>query len=203
MGFEKDKKEYVSILEKNIEENKKDKSRKGFVDKEILNLVNLINSIPEFYTTSSCAGRILIMGETLSGIKKDTIWYLATHDYIKKLSLEDQIFQEMKKNKNIGNIKQESAILHVCAKDLESAQKILDIAKFVGFKHSGIMATKKRIMIEIMSSEKIDVPIYNGKELLISQDYLNFIIDYSNKSLKKTRIKIDKFEKKLKEQYNI
>lgn len=203
MNFNSDKEKYVSTLVKNIEEDKKDKSRKGFIDKDILELVNIINSLDNYYTTSSCAGRIMIFGAPLTGIKKDSIWYLATHDFIDKLNIEDSIFEEIKSNKNIAYIKQESAILHVCAKDLQSAQKLVDIAKFIGFKHSGIMAINKRIMIELMGTERIDSPIYDGQNLLISQEYLNFIINQTNKSLKRTRNKINKFKEKLKEEFKL
>ena len=203
MEFKKEKEKYVSTLKENIEEEKIDKSKKGFIDEKILDLVNFINSIPDYYTTSSCSGRIIIMGKSLTGIKKDTIWYLATHDYIKNLKLEDGIFKKMIQNKNIGIIKQESAILHICANTIENAQKMLDIAKFVGFKHSGIMATNKRIMIEIMATERMDIPIYDGKneKIFLSQEYLDFIIEQANSSMKKSINKINKYLNKLKEEF--
>jgi len=37
-----------------------DKSRKGSVDEKILPLVNLINSTDDFFTTSTCSGRIIL-----------------------------------------------------------------------------------------------------------------------------------------------
>lgn len=37
-----------------------DLSRKGSVDEPIRELVSLINSLPQYFTTSSCSGRILI-----------------------------------------------------------------------------------------------------------------------------------------------
>ena len=46
MNFDKEKKEFLS---------KKDKSRKGSIDNKIKKLVNKINSLPDFYTTSSCS----------------------------------------------------------------------------------------------------------------------------------------------------
>ncbi len=50
--FQKEKQDFLS---------KKGKSRKGGIDKEIRPLVDLINSFGEYYTTSSCSGRILLI----------------------------------------------------------------------------------------------------------------------------------------------
>ncbi|MBI2659990.1 hypothetical protein HYX07_02415, partial [Candidatus Woesearchaeota archaeon] len=40
---------------------KKDKSKKGFIDKDAVKIVNCINSKSDYYTTSSCAGRIVLL----------------------------------------------------------------------------------------------------------------------------------------------
>lgn len=41
--------------------NKADLSRKGSVDEDAVAVVELLNSREEFFTTSSCAGRILLL----------------------------------------------------------------------------------------------------------------------------------------------
>lgn len=46
--------------------NHADLSRKGSVDVAIQDIVNLINSQPMFFTTSSCSGRTIII-ENVSG----------------------------------------------------------------------------------------------------------------------------------------
>ena len=50
--FEKEKQDFLS---------KKDKSKKGSIDDGIIGLINLINSKSDYYTTSSCAGRIVLL----------------------------------------------------------------------------------------------------------------------------------------------
>lgn len=50
-------------------------------------------------------------------------------------------------------------ILHVVARDLPSARKLLVTARNNGFKHSGIQGLGKRIVVEIMSMEKIEAPL--------------------------------------------
>lgn len=41
--------------------SKADLSRKGSVDEEVVDLVRLLNAREEFFTTSSCAGRIVVL----------------------------------------------------------------------------------------------------------------------------------------------
>ena len=52
MVFEQQKKTVLSKL---------DKSKKGSIDKGILKLVNTINKNSNYYTTSTCSGRIILL----------------------------------------------------------------------------------------------------------------------------------------------
>ncbi|MBI3035394.1 hypothetical protein HYY71_03655 [Candidatus Woesearchaeota archaeon] len=40
---------------------KKDKSKKGCIDRDIKEIVDIINSKKDYYATSSCAGRIVLL----------------------------------------------------------------------------------------------------------------------------------------------
>lgn len=41
-----------------------DLSRKGSVDEPIVELVDFINSLDNYFTTSSCSGRIVVLADT-------------------------------------------------------------------------------------------------------------------------------------------
>ena len=51
MAFDNEKKTYLP---------KADKSKKGDLDTKIIPLLNKFNSLPDYYTTSSCSGRVYI-----------------------------------------------------------------------------------------------------------------------------------------------
>lgn len=61
-----------------------DKSRKGSIDAPIADLVDLINKLPDVYTTSSCSGRTSVFAEptaeTKAQKKKGGEWVYASHD---------------------------------------------------------------------------------------------------------------------------
>jgi tRNA wybutosine-synthesizing protein 3 len=168
-----------------------DKSKKGEIDKQILPLINLINKHPDYYTTSSCAGRIMLFKESRSG-KKGSEWVFVSHDkvlfsqIIKHLTLlpEETLWLRM-----------EPPILHICAKDMEAADKLLKFANDAGFRRSSILSFKKRIIIEIMIPEKLDAPVSENCKLLVSEDYIRTLLKHANLRLSISRKKLKKFEK--------
>ena len=46
-------------------EDKEDASRKGSIDAPIIELVKYINEQENYYTTSSCSGRIIVFSEVI------------------------------------------------------------------------------------------------------------------------------------------
>uniref|UniRef100_A0A9L0JV81 tRNA wybutosine-synthesizing protein 3 homolog n=1 Tax=Equus asinus TaxID=9793 RepID=A0A9L0JV81_EQUAS len=62
--------------------SKADLSRKGSVDEDVVELVQLLNGREEFFTTSSCAGRIILLDGGVDGFevqKQNCCWLLVTH----------------------------------------------------------------------------------------------------------------------------
>ena len=197
--FEMKKKEAIDFLKGNASDN----SQKGKVDVQIKPLLEVINGINEFYTTSSCAGRINLL-QLRSG-KNDSDWIYMTHKVISLDSI-DEICDLIKSSSGEIWFKMESPILHVCASSLDYADKFLHIANMSGFKRSGIISTSKRIMIECLSTEKVEIPFRYKDELLIDDNlksYLTKIIKISNKRLKRSRKKIANFEEKLKNNFAV
>ncbi len=64
---------------KQIQLNKKDRSIKQQIDKEIRPLIDLINSKKDFFTTSSCSGRIMLLDIQNPQRKDSTKWIYTTH----------------------------------------------------------------------------------------------------------------------------
>jgi len=172
---------------------RKDKSDKGEWDRAIVKLCKKINSKEEYYTTSSCAGRIILI--KASEEKKPGLFLFRTHNKITFKQLKQEL-RKIKETKIKDRIyfKQEPCILHVACKSIEDAGKIVEKAREAGWKRSGIMTTKKRIVCELMSTEHIAFPIMDKGKLLIDDNFLKIVVGGSNKKLMKVREKIKKFE---------
>ncbi|KAI9313686.1 methyltransferase TYW3-domain-containing protein [Dichotomocladium elegans] len=84
-GFDTRKQQVVSSLVEALDPKRRDKSPKGFIDAPILNLIHIINQHPDYYTTSSCSGRIAIYCEGLDPDSDKTTtkggtWLYVSHD---------------------------------------------------------------------------------------------------------------------------
>lgn len=176
--------------------NWKDQSKKGDWDKQIIPLLETINSFDNFYSTSSCAGRISIIELDNPKRKDKANWTYVSHELSDFDSVKDSLsnFESISK----AWFKMESAIIHVCSKTLEDAKWLLNKAKEAGFKHSGILSiTDKRIIVEIFGSEKIETIIAKKDHILIDESYLKILVDEANEKLKLTRKKISILKKLL------
>ena len=193
MNFEKEKKEFL---------RKKDKSKKGSMDNKIKKLVNKINSLDKFYTTSSCSGRVLLLVIPQSN-KKNKVQYLfcshkkIKHNNIKKILKTIITKIKFKKIKNNVWFKIEPVILHVACENINNAKKFLNTARDIGFRRSGIISIRKdKIIMELISTEKIETIISKNGKLLIDENYFSVLVKEGNKKLENTWEKIKKLYNK-------
>ena len=188
MNFEKEKKEFLG---------KKDKSKKGSIDIKIKRLVDKINSLPDFYTTSSCSGRILLLAIPRSNKKNEVEYLFCSHKKIKYNEIK-KILKLKKELKNDVWFTVQPVIIHVACNDIKNTKKILNIARDIGFRRSGIISIgKNKVIMEIISTERIDAIVGKNRKLLIGEDYFKVLIKEGNKKLEKTWEKIDKLHNNL------
>ncbi len=183
--FNKQKRKYIKELVSGL----KDKSKKGVLDEEIKELVTTINNHADYYTTSSCSGRILLYSISTERKKNETAWLFVSHNVV--------TLQEVEKNlENIPNetvfFRFEPLILHVVCVDLNAAQKLLQLCNTAGLKHSGIISLQKRIIIEIIGNDLLDAPIAANGKLLITNDGLAFFVSDANTKMKKNLERIER-----------
>jgi len=177
MGFELDKKNILSKL---------DKSQKGTIDKGIKKICDLINSKEQYYTTSSCSGRIVLL-ETESDKKNEASWLFISHN----LTDFETVSLKLKSKTNVW-LRQEGAILHVCCKDLESAEKMINMVKAIGFKRAGMVSVNNRFIAEIISSEHLCAPVMKQGKRIVSDEYFRILIEEANEKMRKNKEKLGK-----------
>jgi len=171
--------------------SKLDKSSKGGWDKKIAKLCEEINKLENYYTTSSCAGRVVILIDEKR--KVNDLFLKVYHGLVGFKKLKNDLnkvnFSEFVK------FKQEPPILHVVCRDLEYAQKLVDKARLAGWKRSGIITTGKRCVVELMSTEKLEFLIMNNNRFLVNNEFLELIVKRSNENLKDGWEKIERLRK--------
>ena len=194
MGFEKEKKEFLE---------KRDKSKKGDLDLKIKKLTTKLNSLDDFFTTSSCAGRILLFSLPSSNKKNEVQYLFNSHQKIQSNKINDTIKKilkiiKLKKIKNDVWFRVDGAILHVASNNIDSARKLLNAARDIGFRRSGIISLgKNRVTMELISTEKIETIVSKNGKLLVGEDYFKVLVKEGNEKLEKTWKKIDRLYNKL------
>ena len=178
MSFANEKKVFLSKL---------DKSNKSKIDKHIQSLINIINQKENYYTTSSCSGRVYLRSNSH---QKDNIKLLKiSHDLI------NTEFFNINNNQLIW-LQLADCIVHVACKDLDSATKLLNLAKSV-YKQSNILTISNKIILEIKGSQAISMPLFDDNKLLFNKN-LEWLRDLVNNKLVLIHQNIKKFEEKLK-----
>ncbi len=158
-----------------------DRSPQGFIDEDIKILLERINSNPNYETTSSCSGRIVM----LKTQKKDkSEWLFKSHSPVTAEDIIDSLPE--------GKVwfMQEPMILHVKCSTLEVADELIKKANSAGLKVSGITSVKN-ILVEIRDTNRIDTIL---KKDLMSEDYIKLLVEEANKKLLETKGRIKRLE---------
>lgn len=182
----------IFLEQKKKQLSKDDKSSIGSWDKNIKKLCEKINKKKDYYTTSSCAGRVVLL--KYSEVKQENAFLFRTHDKITLRELKKALEDAGKSYEGFVEFQQSCCILHVACRDLDDAFEILKKAKESGWKRSGVMGGKRN-MVELHSTENMGFPIMNNGKVLVDDEFLNIIVEQANNKLERVWKKIHRLEK--------
>ncbi len=182
--FEMVKALHKRSLEKAIEEKK--------ADKLAIPMCKFVSRTKNFFTSSSCAGRIILLQLPEDESKKDACFHRKWHRKIKEKELWEGINAESK-----GNLwfKLDPFILHIGANTIENARTILKIMKETGIKRGGIIVAKPgKFLIELQGTQVMSFPVKKEKEAVIDKEYMNYALGIANKKLERNYALLKKLE---------
>ncbi|NQE44788.1 tRNA(Phe) 7-((3-amino-3-carboxypropyl)-4-demethylwyosine(37)-N(4))- methyltransferase 1 [ANME-1 cluster archaeon GoMg2] len=159
-------------------------------DDEVEGILEKLNSFESFFTTSSCSGRIALICVPEIGAKREAEFFGKWHRSVKIAEVLEALNSAEKGE--VWLISQ-SPILHVSCMGLENAKVLLRIAIESGFKYSGIKAISRgdeKVVVEIMSTERMDVPLGKDGVVFCSESYIDFILSKANFMLERGKRKL-------------
>jgi len=181
------KKRHYSTLKKAEEEKK--------VDSRLVKLCDFIAETENYFTSSGCSGRILLLG--LRGqSKKDSYFHRKWHSQADF----EEVWKALREE-TPGEIwfKEEPFILHIGTNNLENASKILEVKDRSGVKRGGIIVAKKgKFIVELVGTEEIAFPVKKGNELMVEKEFLRRIVIEANNKIKRNYERLALLEKNLK-----
>lgn len=166
----------MSKLSKAIDEKKADAMLVPFLKK--------FNKKKNIFTSSSCCGRIMLLGADEEENKKPKMFCAKWHRTVKT----KEVLNELKKDYDHPEIwfKQESYIFHFVCKDLDVAKKVLLLKNKYGIRRGGIFTIDDgRYIIELIGSNSMSVPVKFAKEIFLTDKQIDTIVKKANAKLTK------------------
>ncbi|XP_069594392.1 tRNA wybutosine-synthesizing protein 3 homolog [Ranitomeya imitator] len=172
---------------------KADLSKKGSVDADIEEMVRDLNLQNCYFTTSSCSGRILLRDENpdVSSVQKQNCsWLFVTHDFC----MREDVISGLQKATGDAVLKFEPFVLHVQCRELQDAQLLHGVAIDSGFRNSGITVGKKgKIIMAVRSTHCLEVPLSHKAKCLVSEEYIDLLVQTANQKLEENKKRIVRF----------
>ncbi|PIU21603.1 MAG: hypothetical protein COT15_01450 [Candidatus Diapherotrites archaeon CG08_land_8_20_14_0_20_34_12] len=178
----------------NLEENRfkmvKERHRKTFeealakgkMDEKLVNFCKYVSSTRNYFTSSCCSGRILLLRiEGNDRDKRNCHFHRKWHDIVSLSEVLAGINEDTK-----GRIwfKVEPFILHLGCKDLENAKKILEVMKLAGIKRGGIIVAKEgKFMVEFMGTQEMSFLAKEDDAILVDKGYLENAVNEANRKM--------------------
>jgi len=161
-----------------MERLRRDRER-GLVDPDIEDILDIINRREDYYTTSSCSGRIVVIAAPSPGDKPSARILGKWHRKISVEELKDALEKEFTRPSLVWASAQ-GPLIHVAARSLEGASRMLEAGHLAGFKYTCIhVAGKARYIVEIRSAERVDLPlVFHGKNTGIDLSQATLILNY-------------------------
>jgi tRNA wybutosine-synthesizing protein 3 len=164
------------------------------VDPGIKSVLDLLNQKEEYYTSSSCAGRVMVLQIPVLGDKQKAEILGKWH----RVVTFDEVDSASKRGiKGMIWLLAQAPILHIGCDFLAAADWLVKLAGSCGFKNSSIKSTGKKILVEVCSTERLDAPLGMDSLVFYDERYLGLLVDISNQVIERSAQKLLKFEKKL------
>jgi tRNA wybutosine-synthesizing protein 3 len=163
-------------------------------DAMLVPFLKRFNKKKDIFTSSSCCGRIMLLGADEDERKLPGLFMGKWHRTVKLKEIQDVL------NKDLPYpeiwFKQESYIFHLVCKDLKVAEKVLKLKAKLGIRRGGIFTIDDgRYIIELIGSGNMSLPVKFGKEQLLNKKQLSLIIKKANYKLTKNYVNLKKILK--------
>jgi tRNA wybutosine-synthesizing protein 3 len=187
------KKEYLDAKQRALTKLKV-ASADNKVDEKILPILEILNKIDGVYTSSSCAGRIVLLQIPRLGDKRNAVFLGIWH---RPIVSEEITIAASKATQGSLWLLAQAPILHIGVQTTELANILIKTAVLSGFKNSAMKSSGKKTVIELSSTERLDAPIGRNGRLYCKGDYLHLLTEIANEVIERSQQKLIRLERNL------
>lgn len=166
-------------------------------DAQMVPLCRFVSRTRHFFTSSSCAGRIILLQLPKDENKKGAGFHRKWHRKVKEKELWEGIEEETK-----GELwfKLDPFILHIGSNSLENANAVLSAMKKAGVKRGGIIVAKPgKFLIEMQGTQGMSFPVKKGENVLVEKRFMKQVLEKANQKLAKNYAMLKRLEKVFRE----
>ncbi|XP_053102336.1 tRNA wybutosine-synthesizing protein 3 homolog isoform X2 [Hemicordylus capensis] len=122
--------------------------------------------------------------------KQNCTWLMVTH----QTCTMENVLTALQRATDDAIFKFEPFVLHVQCQELQDAQLLHAVAIEAGFRNSGITVGRKgKIMMAVRSTHCLEVPLSQKGKLMVSEEYVDFVVQVANRKMEENRKRIDRF----------
>ncbi len=180
------------MIKKHHKKTYEEAKKMGRMDEDFIPFCDYIGDTQNYFTSSSCAGRIALIGLGEEETKQESAFYRKWH---RKVKIREALEAVKDFNGKVLWFKQEPIILHLGTNTLDNARKILSFCEQVGIKRAGIKVAKEgKFIVEMLGTQSINAPIKEGK-MIADEGYIKYLIKKGNEKFERNQELIKKMEK--------
>jgi len=153
----------------------------GYIDEDIVDVLELIFRREHSFTISSCSGRITILDGPMPWDRKESTIVFKKHSPV---SLDEVVNVLKQPVLYCLWLIVSGPIIHVVSDSLGEALEILRIAREAGMKHSGILSISDRgVISELRTGIRLSILLKIRNDVVIDLSRLKSVIDVANNAL--------------------
>jgi tRNA wybutosine-synthesizing protein 3 len=151
------------------------------VDEGVNKYLDAINAHPDYVTSSSCYGRVVLINLPDKS-KKNSEFVGRWHHEVDG----EEVWKALEETDGEHVwFKVDPLILHISCSGIDAAKKVLEAKMRAGMKRGGIFhIADNRVQIELVGTHGMELPIKTEK-ILVSKDYFSLLIKEANLKFRK------------------
>ncbi|MCD6323738.1 MAG: hypothetical protein J7L55_01345 [Desulfurococcales archaeon] len=165
----------------------------GYLDRDIMDVLLKLFESGDYFTQSSCSGRITAVDAAMPWEREDSTVIFKKHSPITVDEVRDLLNKEVLRTLWLVVT---GPIIHVNAKSMQAAMRILELGRRAGLKHSGIISSsRKGVIVELTSGVFLATPLKTGKDVVIAS--VEKVVSLANKALVKGKERLNRLREVL------
>ncbi|MBM3282160.1 MAG: hypothetical protein FJY86_02360, partial [Candidatus Diapherotrites archaeon] len=167
MGQNKKK---FEMIKQNAAETLHTAIREKKIDPLMISISKHVEKTKNYFTTSTCSGRITLMDLNEDESKKENVFYRKWHRKVKM----EEVWKAIEDYSTNGNVwlRQDAFVYVIGTNTWENAEKIIRACQEAGVKRYGVHHfEEEKILMEIFGTQNMSIPLITKGKILIEKKH--------------------------------